>query len=106
MPLSARQQLEAAAKLAPHDALVRAAAAVALFTKADPTPAFAHLGPLTAVFPHSAAVEFHLGLLLVYIGDYAKAGSHLRASLADGPHSPYAKQARTLLASLAHTRSK
>ena len=106
MPLSARQQLEAAAKLAPHDALVRAAAAVALFTKADPTPAFAHLGPLTAVFPHSAAVEFHLGLLLVYVGDYAKAGSHLRASLADGPHSPYAKQARTLLASLAHTRSK
>lgn len=106
MPLSARKQLEAAAKLAPHDAVIRAAAAVSLFSKASPTPAFAHLGPLTAVFPHSAAVEFHLGVLLVYIGEYPKAAEHLRASLADGPHSPYAKQARTLLASLAHTRSK
>lgn len=106
MPLSARKQLEAAAKLAPHDALIRAAAAVSLFSKANPTPAFAHLGPLTAVFPHSAVVEFELGVLLVYIGDYTKAGKQLRASLADGPHSPYAKQARTLLASLVRTRSK
>jgi tetratricopeptide (TPR) repeat protein len=105
-PLSARKQLAAAAKLAPHDAVVRVAAAVSLFSKADPTSAFAHLGPLTAVFPHSAAVEFHLGVLLVYIGEYRKAGQHLRASLADGPHSPYAKQARTLLASLVRTRSK
>lgn len=105
-PLSARKQLAAAAKLAPHDAVVRVAAAVSLFSKADPTPAFAHLGPLTAAFPHSAVVEFHLGVLLVYIGEYQKAEQHLRASLADGPHSPYAKQARTLLASLARTRSK
>ncbi|HLY85085.1 MAG TPA: hypothetical protein VKO84_01020 [Gaiellaceae bacterium] len=105
-PLSARKQLEAAAKLAPHDALVRAAAAVSLFSKANPTPAFARLGPLTAVFPRSAAVEFELGVLLVYVGEYQKAGQHLRAALADGPHSPYAKQARTLLASLASTRSK
>lgn len=105
-PLSARKQLAAAAKLAPHDALVRVAAAVSLFSKANPTPAFAHLGPLTAAFPHSAAVEFHLGVLLVYIGEYQKAGQHLRVSLADGPRSPYAQQARTLLASLARTRSK
>jgi tetratricopeptide (TPR) repeat protein len=105
-PISARRELAAAAKLAPHDAVVRAAAAVALFSKADPTPAFAQLGPLTAVFPHSAAVQFHLGVLLVYIGEYDKAGTHLRASLVDGPHSPYAEKARTLLASLVHTRSK
>lgn len=105
-PLSARQELAAAAKLAPHDAVVRVAAAVALFSKANPRPAFAHLGPLTAVFPHSAAVEFHLGVLLVYIGEYDKARRHLRASLADAPRSPYAKQARTLLASLVRTRSK
>jgi Flp pilus assembly protein TadD len=105
-PVSARRQLEAAAKLAPHDAVARVAAAVSLFSKADPTPAFAHLGPLTAVFPHSAVVEFHLGVLLVYIGQYAKAGKHLRATVAYGPHTPYARQARTLLASLVHTRSK
>lgn len=106
MPLSAERELAAAAKLAPHDPVARAAAAVALFSKANPRRAFAHLGPLTAVFPHSAAVEFHLGALLVYIGEYGKAAKQLRASLADGPHSPYAQDARTLLASLAHTRSK
>jgi TolA-binding protein len=107
MPISARRELAAAAKLAPHDPVVRAAAAVALFSKAHPRRAFAQLGPLTGVFPHSAAVEFHLGALLLYIGKYGKAGEQLRASLADGgPHSPYAPDARTLLASLAHTRSK
>ena len=106
MPLSAERELAAAAKLAPHDAGARVAAAVALFSKAKPTPAFAQLGPLTAVFPHSAAVEFHLGELLVYIGDYGKAAEHLRSALADGPRSPYAKPARALLASLAGTRSK
>jgi tetratricopeptide (TPR) repeat protein len=105
-PISAERQLAAAAKLAPHDPVVRAAAAVARFSKSNPTPAFAHLGPLTAVFPHSAAVEFHLGALLVYIADYGKAAEHLRAALADGPHSPYAQYARTLLASLASTGSK
>lgn len=105
-PLSAEREFAAAARLAPHDAVARAAAAVALFSKANPTPAFAHLGPLTAVFPHSPAVEFHLGVLLLYIGEHAKAAKRLRAAIADGPHSPYAKDAGTLLASLAHTRSK
>jgi tetratricopeptide (TPR) repeat protein len=107
MPISAERELAAAAKLAPHDPVARTAAAVALFSKAHPRRAFAQLGPLTGVFPHSAVVEFHLGALLVYIGKYGKAAKQLRASLADGgPHSPYAQDARTLLASLAHTRSK
>jgi tetratricopeptide (TPR) repeat protein len=106
MPISAERELAAAAKLAPHDAGVRAAAAVALFSKANPTRAFGHLGPLTAVFPHSAAIEFHLGGLLLYIGKLGKAREHLRAAVADAPHSPYAKPARTLLAILARTRSK
>jgi tetratricopeptide (TPR) repeat protein len=106
MPVSAERQFAAAAKLAPHDAAARAAAAVGLFSKSSPTRAFAHLGPLTAVFPHSPAVEFQLGALLVYIGKYGKAAKQLQASLEDGPHSPYAKDARTLLASLARTRSK
>jgi tetratricopeptide (TPR) repeat protein len=106
MPISAERELAAAAKLAPHDPVIRAAAAVALFSKANPTRAFAHLGPLTAVFPHSAPIEFHLGAMLVYIGEYGKAAKQLRAALADGPHSPYAKDAATLLASLASTGSK
>lgn len=104
-PVSAERELAAAAKLAPHDALARAAAAVALFSKADPTRAFAKLGPLTGVFPDSAAVQFHLGLLLIYIDERKKAVQHLRAALADGPHSPFAAPARTLLASLASAGS-
>ena len=106
LPVSAERELAAAAKLAPHDPVARSAAAVALFSKSNPTRAFAQLGPLTAVFPHSAAVEFHLGVLLVYIGEREKAAKHLRSALADGPHSPYVQYARTLLASLASTRSK
>lgn len=106
MPISARQEFAAAAKLAPRDAEARAAAAVSLFSKANPTPAFAHLGPLTAAFPHSPVVEFHLGVALVYIQKYGKAAKQLRAAVADGPGTPYAQEARTLLASLAHTRSK
>jgi len=105
-PLSAERVFAEAAKLAPHDAVARTAAAVARFSKANPTRAFARLGPLTAVFPHSAVVELHLGVLLLYIGENAKAARHLQAAVADAPHSPYAKDARTLLASLARTRSK
>jgi tetratricopeptide (TPR) repeat protein len=105
-PISAEREFAAAARLAPHDAVARAAAATALFSKARPVRAFAHLGPLSAVFPHSPAVEFELGVLLLYIGEDRKATEHLRAALENGPHSPYAKPAKTLLASLAHTRSK
>ncbi len=106
MPVSAERQFAAAARLAPHDPLARAAAAVALFSKTSPTRAFAHLGPLTAVFPRSPAIEFHLGVLLLYIGENRKAAKHLGAAVSDGPRSPYAKPARTLLASLVRTRSK
>ena len=106
MPISAEKQFAAAARLAPHNAVARATAAVGLFSKANPTRAFAQLGPLTAVFPHSAAIEFHLGALLVYTGKFGKAAKQLRASVTDGPHSPYVQDARTLLASMAHTRPK
>ena len=105
-PLSAERQFAAAAKLAPHDPLARTLAAVGLFSKANPVRAFGRLGPLTAVFPRSPAVQFHLGVLLLYVGDRAKAAKHLAATVADGPQSPYAKPARTLLTSLGHTRSK
>jgi tetratricopeptide (TPR) repeat protein len=105
-PISAEREFAAAAALAPHDPLARTLAAVGLFTKANPVRAFGTLGPLTAVFPHSPVVEFHLGVLLLYIGKYGKAAAQLHAALADGPHSPFAASARTLLASLARARSK
>jgi tetratricopeptide (TPR) repeat protein len=105
-PLSAERQFAAAEELAPHDPLARTLAAVGRFSKASPVRAFGQLGPLTGVFPHSAAVQFHLGVLLLWVGERAKAARHLSAAVTDGPHSPYAKPARALLTSLGHTRSK
>ncbi len=105
-PVSAERQFEAAAKLAPHDPLARTAAAVGAFTKANPVKAFSRLGPLTGVFPRSAVVRFHLGLLLLWSGEQRKAVAQLRLAAADAPHSSYAQDARRLLSRLPGTRSK
>ena len=105
-PVSAERQFEAAAKLAPRDPLARTAAAVGAFTKANPVKAFSRLGPLTGVFPRSAVVRFHLGLLLLWSGERRKAIAQLRLAAADAPHSSYAQDARTLLSRLPGTRSK
>jgi tetratricopeptide (TPR) repeat protein len=105
-PLSAERQFAAAVRLAPNDPLVRTAAAVGLFTKADPVKAFSRLGPLTGIFPRSAAVRFHLGLLLLWAGEQKKALEQLRLAVADEPGSSYAQAARALLARLPGTRSK
>ena len=105
-PLSAERQFEAAARLAPHDPLARTAAAVGLFTKANPVKAFSRLGPLTGVFPRAAVVRFHLGLLLLWTGRQKKAVEQLRLAAADGSHSAYGKDARRLLSRLPGTRSK
>jgi Flp pilus assembly protein TadD len=105
-PVSAERQFEAAAKLTPHDPLARTAAAVGAFTKADPVKAFSRLGPLTGVFPRSAVVRFHLGLLLLWSGEQRKAVTQLRLAAADAPNSSYAQDARRLLSRLPGTRSK
>jgi Flp pilus assembly protein TadD len=105
-PVSAERQFEAAAKLAPHDPLARTAAAVGAFSKANPVKAFSRLGPLTGVFPRSAAVRFHLGLLLLWSAEQRKAVKQLRLAVADAPHSSYAEDARRLLSRLPGTRSK
>ncbi|HKD95372.1 MAG TPA: hypothetical protein VKB43_11755 [Gaiellaceae bacterium] len=105
-PLSAERQFAAAAKLAPHDPLARTAAAVGLFTKANPVTAFSSLGPLTGEFPRASVVRFHLGLLLLWSGQRKKAIEQLRLAAADEPHSAYAQDARRLLSRLPVTRSK
>jgi tetratricopeptide (TPR) repeat protein len=105
-PLSAEKQFAAAAKLAPHDPLARTAAAVGLFTKANPVRAFSRLGPLTGVFPRAAVVRFHLGLLLLWSGQRKKAIEQLRLAAADAPHSSYREDARRLLSRLPGIRPK
>jgi tetratricopeptide (TPR) repeat protein len=105
-PISAERQLAAAARLAPGDPLTRTAAAVGLYSKANPTRAFAQLGPLSGVFPRAAVVRLHLGLLLLWDGERKKAASQLRLAIADEPHTVYAKEAKTLLASLVDNGTK
>ena len=98
--VSAERQFAAAAKLAPRDPAARAAAAVALFTKRAPVRAFSQLGPLTGVFPRSAAVRFHLGVLLVWTGEAKKGLAQLRLAAADEPDSLYGREAKRLLSAL------
>jgi predicted Zn-dependent protease len=98
--VSAEREFAAAARLAPHDPYARTAAAVGLFTKANPTRAFAHLGPLTAVFPHAPVVRFELGLLLIATAQPQKGIAQLRIAAGEAPHSSYAKVVRALLARL------
>lgn len=98
--LSAERQFAAAARLAPRDPYARTAAAVALFTKANPTRAFAHLGPLTAVFPRAPVVRFELGLLLIATAQPQKGIAQLRIAAREAPRSSYAKVVRALLARL------
>ena len=105
MPLSAERQFAAAARLAPHDPLARAAAAVALFSKAHPTRAFARLGRS----PPSSRTPRRSSSTSASSSSTSARTARRRSTWgppSDGPRSPYAKPARTLLASLARTRSK
>jgi|SRR5579862_4199819 len=105
-PVSAERQFAAAAKLAPDDAAARTAAAVGLFTKRNPTRAFAALGPLTGVFPRAPVVRFELGLLLIWTAQPKKGLAQLRSAAAADPHSEYAREVRTLLARLVNHGTK
>jgi tetratricopeptide (TPR) repeat protein len=76
-PVSAERQFAAAARAAPNDPEALTAAAVGRFTKTDPAAAFSRLGPLAVRFPHAQTVRFHLGLMLLYLRDVAKARREL-----------------------------
>jgi tetratricopeptide (TPR) repeat protein len=92
-PRSAEQQFAAAASEAPNDPEARAAKAVGLFDKDNPSLAFSRLGPLVRVFPHAQTVRFHLGLLLLWIADVDRARRELRQARAEGPQTPLGRAA-------------
>jgi tetratricopeptide (TPR) repeat protein len=98
-PISAEQQFAAAAALAPHDPDAQVAAAVGLFDKDRPAVAFAALGPLVRVFPKAITVRFHLGLMLIWIGQLKSAKTQLQRVVAAGP-SPFLGEAKVLLSKL------
>jgi tetratricopeptide (TPR) repeat protein len=105
-PISAERQFTAAASLAPDDPMAQTAAAVGAFSKARPVLAFSRLGPLTGRFPRAAVVRFHLGVLLLWSGEIAKARKQLRLAVAFGRKTPYGQGATKLLIAVGGTGTK
>ena len=97
-PVSARRQYAAAARIAPDDPETRVADAVGRFDKEHPERAFSRLGPLTRRYPRAATVRFHLGLLLLWLGDVEEARRQLNR--AARLRSPLAREAARLLTRL------
>jgi tetratricopeptide (TPR) repeat protein len=96
-PLSAEREFEAAARLEPNTAEPAVAVAVGRFSKAQPVRAFARLGPLSGRFPGSQTVRFHLGELLLWIGQLQKARQQLLLARAADPGTTLGKSADQLL---------
>lgn len=101
-PISARKQYTEAARLAPKDVEAQVADAVGRFDKANPSLAFSRLGPLARKHPRSASVRFHLGLMLLWLGQTEEAKRQLRLAAAE--QSPLAREAKRLLARLEDVR--
>jgi predicted Zn-dependent protease len=95
--VSAEREFAAAARAAPDDPEALTAAAVGLYDKDKPAAAFSRLGPLARRFPHAQTVRFHLGLLLIYFGDIARAKRELALARTAGPGTPLGKRAEALL---------
>jgi tetratricopeptide (TPR) repeat protein len=92
-PLSARREFSAAAKLAPSSVDALVADAIGRFDKEHPERAFSRMGPLTRRFPRAGTVRFHLGLMLLWLGDVNEAKRQLvRATRLGPPHSREAKR--------------
>jgi tetratricopeptide (TPR) repeat protein len=96
-PLSARAEYDAAAALAPDDPEPLVAAAVARFDKEEPAEALSRLGPLAARFPEEPTVRFHLGLLLLWMGELDDARRQLVRARDGRPEHPLAREADRFL---------
>jgi len=96
-PVTAERFFVAAARLAPNDPEARVAAAVGLYDKDAPARAFSRLGPLVRTFPHAQTVRFHLGLLLIYLGQLRQARHELLLARAEGARTALGRQAQKLL---------
>src|SRR5438270_794061 len=96
-PAEVAKQVREALRAWPGDPETLTAAAVGLYDKDRPAAAFSRLGPLVRRFPHAQTVRFHLGLLLIYFGDVARARRELVLARAQGPLTSLGKRAETLL---------
>jgi tetratricopeptide (TPR) repeat protein len=94
---SAERLFAQAARRRPNDPEALTARAVGLFDEDDLNASFSRLGPLTRRFPRSQTVRYHLGLLLVWIGQ-AKAGiKEFELARELGPKTTLGQEATRLL---------
>jgi len=77
------------------------AQAVGLFDEDNLTPAFSHLGPLSARFPKSQIVHLYLGYLLVWTAQGRQAIDQFQKTVALGPGTAMGKQAKKILDAIA-----
>ena len=94
-PLSARNEFATARRLSTNSVDALVADAVGRFDKEHPERAFSRMGPLTRRFPRAATVRFHLGLMLLWIGDVPEARRQLNRAIRLG--GPHAREAQRLL---------
>jgi tetratricopeptide (TPR) repeat protein len=99
-PVSAERQYAAAAALAPGNVEAQVAVAVGRYRKDAPQRAFARLGPLTRKFPRAATVRFHLGLLLLWLGQVDNAKRQLVLARRLEPESTHAQESSRMLTRL------
>jgi Flp pilus assembly protein TadD len=105
-PLSAEREFSRAAELAPDDPDAQVAAAIGLYDKDRPAAAFSRLGPLVRRFPHAQTVRFHLGLLSIWLGDFAQARREFGLVVAENKKTNYGREARVLLRRLESVGTK
>jgi tetratricopeptide (TPR) repeat protein len=104
-PVSAERAYAAAAAGAPGNLEARVAAAVGRFRKDRPERAFSRLGPLESRYPRSPTVRFHLGLLLLWLGELDEARRQLALASDAAPRSSLGKEAKRFLERLGGIRS-
>jgi predicted Zn-dependent protease len=95
--VSAEKLWAKAAKEEPASDVAQVAAAVGRFDMDDLTASFSRLGPLSARFPKSQSVRFHLGLLLAWTGQRKQAVTQFRKALALGAHTELGKESKAFL---------
>ena len=105
-PVSAEREFASATALAPGDVEAQVARDVGLFAKDRPSVAFSRLGPLAKRFPRSVTVRFHLGLLLLWLGQVDQAKAEFGQAQADGPGTPLGREAGQFLSKLGKLRTK
>jgi len=96
-PRSAERVYAAAAAVDPKSVEAQVAAAVGRFTKERPERAFSRLGPLARRYPREPTVRFHLGLLLLWLGELEQAKRQLALASAAGDDDPLAREAGRFL---------